>query len=85
MGQLELLLPPWTGLEGPLAAALQTRPSPIQARKGREDPCPVLGGGSLVPISSYISYALKAKPPPPPPAVLQRGPLAVLAGLRCPG
>lgn len=78
LGKLEILLPPLTGLGGPFPCQLPSRlapyPHPSPERTWHEDQCPVLGGGSLIPISSYIGHALKAQAPSPSPGYSAEGP-----------
>lgn len=81
LGETKTLLPPWTGLEGPVPGALQARhPQPLPPGSLEKTWCgdrrPVLCGGSLISSSSSSSLlrGLKVKVPTPPAAVQQSGP-----------
>lgn len=90
-GELEIPLLPLTGLEGPVPCqgALQAHlfPHPSLERTRPEDQCPALGGGCSIPISTFVTSLMLrgSRAPPPLLSVLQKGPLAVVTGLRCPG
>lgn len=64
LGETKILLPPLTGLEGPVPGALQARhPQPLPPGSLEKTWCgdqrPVLCGGSLISSSGSISRGLK--------------------------
>lgn len=82
-GEAETLLLPLTVLEGPLPVPSRLCPHCPQESLERTHQHPVLVEGASPRLQLHQSCS-GGQGVPPPPAVLQ-SPLAVLAGLRCPG